>query len=83
MAPLFVAEGRSEPTPILSLPGHFQHTVASLVDEVKALQHAGVNASSSSGYPRRRTSEVRAPGIPTESPKWRCARCVTPSATRW
>ena len=51
MAPLFVAEGRSEPTPILSLPGHFQHTVGSLVDEVKALQQAGVNAVILFGVP--------------------------------
>ncbi len=51
VAPLFVAEGRSEPTPILSLPGHFQHTVGSLVDEVKALQQAGVNAVILFGVP--------------------------------
>ena len=51
VAPLFVAEGRTEPTPILSLPGHFQHTVGSLVDEVKALQQAGVNAVILFGVP--------------------------------
>ncbi len=54
VAPLFVAEGRREPTPILSLPGHFQHTVASLVDEVKALQHAGVNAVILFGVPEKK-----------------------------
>ncbi|MGB7104524.1 MAG: porphobilinogen synthase, partial [Acidimicrobiales bacterium] len=37
VAPLFVAEGLSEPKAILSLPGHFQHTLESLQDEVKAL----------------------------------------------
>jgi len=54
VAPLFVAEGRSEPTPILSLPGHFQHTVTSLVDEVKALQHAGVSAVILFGVPAQK-----------------------------
>ena len=42
VAPFFVAEGRDEPRPILSLPGHFQHTVASLVAEVRATLNAGV-----------------------------------------
>jgi porphobilinogen synthase len=42
VAPMFVAEGLDSPHPITSLPGHFQHTVASLRDEVRALHHAGV-----------------------------------------
>ena len=42
VAPLFVAEGVDEARPIPSLPGHFQHSVASLRDEVKALRAAGV-----------------------------------------
>ena len=42
VAPLFVAEGLAEPRPILSLPGHVQHTLSSLHDEVKSLLSAGV-----------------------------------------
>ena len=37
VAPLFVAEGRRDPQPITSLPGHFQHTVDSLRREVREL----------------------------------------------
>ena len=51
VAPLFVAEGRRDPTPILSLPGHYQHTVVSLLDEVKALRHAGVKSVILFGVP--------------------------------
>jgi porphobilinogen synthase len=51
VAPLFVAEGLSEPSPILSLPGHFQHTVSSLCDEVRALQRAGVGGVILFGVP--------------------------------
>ncbi len=42
MAPLFVREGIGEPVPIGSLPGQFQHTVASLVAEAKRLASVGV-----------------------------------------
>ena len=51
VAPLFVAEGLSEPKPILSLPGHYQHTLASLHDEVKALVSAGVSGVILFGVP--------------------------------
>lgn len=51
VAPLFVAEGLSEPKPILSLPGHFQHTLSSLRDEVKALVGAGVTGVILFGVP--------------------------------
>ena len=51
IAPLFVAEGLSEPKPILSLPGHFQHTLSSLHDEVKALAAAGVSGVILFGVP--------------------------------
>jgi porphobilinogen synthase len=37
MAPLFVKEGISEPTPISSMPGHHQHTLESLVKEAREL----------------------------------------------
>ena len=42
VAPLFVREGIEEPVPISSLPGHFQHTRASLVKEVARLSDLGV-----------------------------------------
>ena len=42
IAPLFVREGIAEPQPISSLPGVFQHTVASLVLEAKRLVGLGV-----------------------------------------
>jgi porphobilinogen synthase len=51
VAPLFVAEGLSEPNLILSLPGHFQHTISSLHDEVKALVGAGVTGVILFGVP--------------------------------
>jgi porphobilinogen synthase len=51
VAPLFVGEGLSEAKPILSLPGHFQHTLASLHDEVKALHAAGISGVILFGVP--------------------------------
>ena len=51
VAPLFVAEGLSEPKAILSLPGHFQHTLESLQDEVKALLSTGVTSIILFGVP--------------------------------
>ena len=42
IAPLFVREGIDRPVPIASLPGHAQHTVTSLVAEVKRLSSLGV-----------------------------------------
>jgi len=52
--PLFVAEGRTEPWPIPSLPGHVQHTVDSLVHEVKRAQHAGVGGVILFGVPNQK-----------------------------
>lgn len=51
VAPLFVAEGRSAPRPIESLPGHFQHTLESLSGEVRALHAAGVGGVILFGVP--------------------------------
>jgi porphobilinogen synthase len=42
VAPLFVREAIDEPQPIGALPGHFQHTVSSLVSEAKRLASLGV-----------------------------------------
>ena len=51
VAPLFVAEGLDAPRPITSLPGHFQHTVDSLREEVTALVRAGVTSVILFGVP--------------------------------
>ncbi|MGH3731936.1 MAG: porphobilinogen synthase [Acidimicrobiales bacterium] len=51
VAPLFVAEGLREANPISSLPGHFQHTVSSLHDEVKGLLDRGVSGVILFGVP--------------------------------
>ena len=51
VAPLFVAESVREPQPIASLPGHFQHTVESLRDEVRALHALGVGGVILFGVP--------------------------------
>jgi porphobilinogen synthase len=42
IAPLFVREGVEERVPIQSLPGHFQHSRASLVKEVARLADLGI-----------------------------------------
>ena len=51
VAPLFVREGIDEPQPIVSLPGVVQHTVASLLTEVRELADLGVKAVILFGVP--------------------------------
>jgi porphobilinogen synthase len=51
VAPLFVREGIEEPVPITSLPGHFQHTVDSVLAETKRLVGLGVPAVVLFGVP--------------------------------
>ena len=51
VAPLFVREGIDAPEPISSLPGHFQHTVASALAETKRLAGLGVPAVVLFGVP--------------------------------
>ncbi len=51
VAPLFVAEGLIEPNPIHSLPGHFQHTIGSMRDEVRRLVNVGVTGVILFGVP--------------------------------
>ncbi len=51
VAPLFVGEGLDEPRPISSLPGHVQHTLTSLHDEVSALRDVGVKGVILFGVP--------------------------------
>ena len=54
VAPLFVREGVDAPVPIRSMPGHVQHTQASLVAEVKRLVGLGVPAIMLFGVPARK-----------------------------
>ena len=42
IAPLFLKEGISDPTPIASMPGQVQHTLDSLVKEARELAERGV-----------------------------------------
>ena len=51
VAPLFVAEGLEPPRAIASLPGQFQHTLASLHAEVRTLHRAGVGGVMLFGVP--------------------------------
>ena len=51
VAPLFVRESIDEARPIASLPGHFQHTVASALEETKRLVGLGVPAVALFGVP--------------------------------
>jgi porphobilinogen synthase len=51
VAPLFVRESIEAPLPILSLPGVFQHTVASLVVEARRLASLGIPALVLFGVP--------------------------------
>jgi porphobilinogen synthase len=51
VAPLFVADGLSQPEPVASLPGVAQHSVDSLVIEVKRLGALGVPAVILFGVP--------------------------------
>lgn len=51
VAPLFVAEALSDPRPIVSLPGHFQHTVSSLISEARRCVAAGVGGVLLFGVP--------------------------------
>ena len=57
VAPLFVREGIAEPAPIVSLPGHVQHTVASLVAEAKHLASLGVPGIVLFGVPASKDPE--------------------------
>ena len=51
VAPLFIAEGAAAPRPIHSLPGHAQHSMSSLHEEVRALVRAGVGGVILFGVP--------------------------------
>jgi porphobilinogen synthase len=57
IAPLFVREGISEPQPIASLPGVYQHTLDSLVKEVHELVARGVPGVELFGLPEHKDAE--------------------------
>ncbi len=57
IAPLFVREGITEPQPIGSLPGQFQHTRESLRTEVAELKALGVPAVILFGVPEHKDDE--------------------------
>ena len=42
VAPLFVKDGSGAPTPILSLPGHFRHSISSLLRHASRLANRGI-----------------------------------------
>jgi len=51
VAPMFVREGIDSPQPIVSLPGVVQHTIPSLIEEVRALVSLGVKGVILFGVP--------------------------------
>jgi porphobilinogen synthase len=57
ISPLFVREGIDEPQPIESLPGQFQHSRASLREEVRQLKDLGVPAVVLFGVPEHKDAE--------------------------
>jgi porphobilinogen synthase len=57
VAPLFVREGISEPQPIGSLPGVYQHTLDSLVKDVRELVERGVPGVVLFGLPEHKDAE--------------------------
>src|ERR1700691_6094097 len=54
VAPLFVVEGLTEARAITSLPGQSQHSLDSLLNEVRALQAAGVGGVILFGVPSKK-----------------------------
>jgi porphobilinogen synthase len=57
IAPLFVKEGIDEPVPISSMPGHWQHTLESLVKEARELAGRGVVGLLLFGIPEHKDAE--------------------------
>jgi porphobilinogen synthase len=57
IAPLFVKEGVSDPVPISSMPGQFQHTLESLRKEAAEIASRGVLAFVLFGVPERKDAE--------------------------
>ena len=57
IAPLFVKEGLAEPVAISSMPGHYQHTLESLVKEARELATLGVAGVLLFGIPARKDAD--------------------------
>ncbi|CAI8299866.1 MAG: Delta-aminolevulinic acid dehydratase [Acidimicrobiales bacterium AG-410-I20] len=57
VAPLFIREGIKEPEPVHSLPGVFQHTRKSLLEEVKKLRDRGIPGLVLFGIPEKKDAE--------------------------
>lgn len=57
VAPLFVVEGLSSKEEIVSMPGQYRHTMASLVDECKRLVDLGVRSTILFGIPEHKDPE--------------------------
>jgi len=57
IAPLFLKEGLTDPTPISSMPGQAQHTVESLVKEARELASRGVAGVILFGIPALKDAE--------------------------
>ena len=62
VAPLFVADGLETPRPVPSMPGVVQHTVESLVTEVKRLAGLGVPGVILFGLPRPEDKDATGSG---------------------
>ena len=54
VAPLFVREGVDEAVPIVSMPGHYQHSIPSLVAEAERLASLGIPGLVLFGVPARK-----------------------------
>ena len=65
IAPLFVKEGIADPVPVASMPGVMQHTVDSMLAEVKELRSAGVATVLLFGVPAHKD----AAGTEAENPQ--------------
>ncbi len=55
--PLFVKAGLEEPEPIETMPGMKQHTIVSLVEEIKRCEEAGLPCVILSGIPEEKDAE--------------------------
>jgi porphobilinogen synthase len=57
IAPLFLKEGIADRTPISSMPGHYQHTLDSLIKEARELAERGVAGVLLFGIPSHKDPE--------------------------
>ena len=77
--PLFVAEGRTEPHPISSMPGVVQHTLDSLRKAAVEAAQAGLAGVMIFGIPEHKDASAPARWPTTASSTWPSG----PSARRW